>query len=109
MVDPWLVIGYLLISFIGGAVTGAIALIIGGAGSLRVLAKRLNVLEERQDDLEDNLGREVKKRASAKGVEARRTTKEAEAEAQAVLAAAGNPIGLPANPHPSQRPSTIGR
>ena len=109
MVDPWLVIGYLLIAFMGGAVTGAIALIIGGAGSLRVLAKRLNLLEERQDELEDGLGREVKKRASAKGVEARRTTKEAEAEANAVLAAAGNPIGLPANPYRSHRPTVHGR
>jgi len=109
MVDPWLVIGYLLIAFIGGAVTGAIALILGGAGSLRVLAKRLNILEERQDDLEDNLGREVKKRASRKGVEARRTAKEVEEEAQQVLRLVDNPIGLPSNPQRSQRPSTVGR
>jgi hypothetical protein len=105
----WLVTGFFVISLIGGMIVGAVALFLGGAGSLRVLAKRLNVLEERQDDLEDNLIREVKKRASAKGVEARKSTKEAHEEAQAVLRAAGGSISLLDDPRGLKRPSIVGR
>lgn len=109
MLNLWTLIGFVVISFVGGIVTGAVALFLGGAGSLRVLAKRLSVLEEREDELEDRLVREVKARAGKKGVEVRRTAAEAEAEAQEALRLVEHPIGAQRNPSRSKRPSVIRR
>jgi len=109
MLNIWTLIGFVVISFVGGIVTGAVALFLGGAGSLRVLAKRLNVLEERQDDLDDRMVREVKARAGKKGVEVRRTAAEAEEEAQKVLSLVDHPIGTQSDPSRPRRPSVFRR
>lgn len=107
MVDLWPLIGFFVISLMGGMITGAIALMLGGMGSVRVLRNRLETLESRQDDQADILNREVKKRASRKGVEARRTAAEAEEEAQQVLRMVGDPLRLGDDPQGSRRPSVI--
>ena len=103
MVDLWPLIGFFVISLIGGMITGAVALMLGGMGSVRVLRNRLEALESRQDDQADVLTREVKKRASRKGVEARQTIAEAEEEAQAVLAL------VPTQTFPVGHPGHVGR
>jgi len=106
LMDVWSLIGFVVISWLGGAVAGAVALILGGAGSLRVLARRLNVLEERQDTTEDRLTSEVKKRASEKGVSARRTAAQVTKEAEEVLEDNRNrPLGLVGRPSTMDRPS----
>ena len=107
MVDLWPLIGFFVISLMGGMITGAVALMLGGMGSVRVLRNRLEALESRQDDQADILTREVKKRASQKGVEARMSVKEAEEAAQATLAL-GNPQMSPySDPRVPRRPSVI--
>ena len=107
MVDLWPLIGFFVISLMGGMITGAVALMLGGMGSVRVLRNRLEALESRQDDQAEILTREVKKRASRKGVEARQTVAEAEAEAQQVLRLVEPPLGPGGDPQGSRRPSVI--
>ena len=107
MVDLWPLIGFFVISLMGGMITGAVALMLGGMGSVRVLRNRLEALESRQDDQADILTREVKKRASRKGVEARRSVQEAEEEAQGVLRLVNHPVDLLGDQQRPQRPSVI--
>lgn len=71
MMDLWTLLGFAVVSVIAGGVTGAISLVLGGAGSLRVLVKRLETLEVRQDDLGDRMTNEVKRRASLAAKDAR--------------------------------------
>jgi len=107
--DLWSLLGYQLIALLAGAATGGLALLLGGAGSMRVLANRLDVLEERQDHTADRITTEVKKRASAAGVAKREQAASVEEEAKQLLELAGNgPHGLQLAPKAAERPSVIG-
>ena len=110
LMDLWTLLGFSAISVIAGGVTGAIALLLGGAGSVRVLAKRLETLEERQDDLGDRMTTEVKRRASlaAKDVREKRGT-DADVISQAKLVLAEHEAANPPQraPQARKRPSVI--
>ncbi len=106
--EIWSILAFQLIALVGGAVTGALALLLGGAGSLRVLANRLNVLEERQDHTDDRLTTEVKRRAGQASAEKREKAATAEEQAQAVLSAAAQAGATPGGaPRAGKRPSVV--
>ena len=73
MLDFWTIFAIFALSITGGAITGAVSLILGGAGSVRVLAQRLETLESRQDDTSGRLTSEVRRRAADNAATARRT------------------------------------
>ena len=73
MLDFWTIFAIFALSITGGAITGAVSLILGGAGSVRVLAQRLETLEGRQDDTSTRLTKEVRRRAGDIAADARRT------------------------------------
>ena len=108
--DLWTLLGFAAISVMAGAATGAVSLALGGAGSVRVLVKRLETLEVRQDDLGDRMTKEVKTRASLAAKDARHqrgNDADVISEAKRVLAEheAANPPHRPAQAR--KRPSVI--
>lgn len=72
------------VALVGGMIISAISLIIGGAGSLRVLSRRLGAVEDGIEALSDRLTSEVRRRVSAKGNDAR---KSAQSDTEVVEAA----------------------
>lgn len=109
VVDIWSILAFQLIALVGGVATGAAALLLGGAGSLRVLANRLELLEERQDHTDDRLTSEVKKRAAGVAVEKRSKAATVEEEARQLLiddARSTKPFSDA--PRAGKRPSVMG-
>ena len=107
--EIWLSLVIFLLALCGGALIGGTALALGGVGSLRVLLRRLETLEGRQDDLSDKMTTEVKKRAGLAGVQAQkdaRTNADAVREAAEVLAANGQQLGPPTAAD-RRRPSVV--
>jgi len=102
--DIWSLLALQLLALAGGVLTGVGALLLGGAGSLRVLANRLELLEERQDHTDDRVTSEVKKRAAQVSVDKREAAKSVEDQATELLAAAAKP---PAR-QSAKRPSVMG-
>ena len=108
--DFWLAFAIFGLSITGGAITGAVSLVLGGAGSVRVLARRLETLEGRQDDTSTRLTKEVRRRAGDNASDARRshgTDASVIADAKRVLAEheAANPPQRA--PQGRKRPSVI--
>ena len=101
MLDWSLIVAVLVVSLIGGALTGAVALAIGGLGATSVLRQRLAEAEAAQERTDERITREVKKRAADLGVE-KRDLKSAEAQAAEFMAE--NPPG-----RPQGRPSVVAR
>jgi len=79
--EGWFLAAIPLVSALSGVLTvGAIAAL-GGLGALRVLHRRIVLVEERIEDTDERITREVKRRAADKGVEARKSSPEAQAAA----------------------------
>ncbi len=74
MPDIWYVIALQVIALVGGMLAGAVALAIGGAGGIRMLSKRLEIVENHTDDLGSRITKEVKSRAGTLGAAARKTS-----------------------------------
>ena len=101
MLDWSLIVAVLVVSLIGGAITGAVALAIGGLGATSVLRQRLAETSAAVERTDERITREVKKRAAESGVEAREV-KSAEAQAEAYLAQHGaDPAAKAAGTRPS--------
>ena len=100
MLDWSLIVAVLVVSLVGGAITGAVALAIGGLGATSVLRQRLAETSAAVERTDERITREVKKRAAEVGVEAREA-KSAEAKAAEYLAEHGaqpGPQGVAARP-----------
>jgi len=98
MLDWSLIVAVLVVSLIGGAITGAVALAIGGVGVNRVLRQRISETEAAVERTDERITREVKKRAADIGVE---TREKKSAEAQAAEFMAQNPAAPSDKPRPS--------
>lgn len=106
--DIWSILAIQLIALVGGAITGAVALALGGAGSLRVISSRLNLLEEAVEHTDDRVTKEVKTRAGLAAAEKRRSAASVAEEAEAVLLAAGKAApGAGGAPRAGKRPSVV--
>ena len=107
--ELWSALVIFLIALIGGALVGAASLALGGVGSLRVLLRRLETLEGRQDDLWDRMTTEVKRRVgldAQAGVRASKSAADARKEAAEVLAGNGQELGPPVSAG-RKRPSVV--
>lgn len=74
MMDIWLLIAMQAIALVGGAITGALALALGGMGGLRSLRTRQDALTNKLELIDGRITHEVKARASKAGVKARTDT-----------------------------------
>jgi len=102
MVDWSLILAVLVVSLLGGAITGAVSLVIGGLGVTRRISRRIGKVEDAGELTNERLTREVKTRAGLAAV-AKRTDADVKREAQAVLSSDPQP------PASRQRPSVVGR
>lgn len=103
MLDWSLIVAVLVVSLVGGAITGAVALAIGGLGATSVLRQRLAETQATVERTDERITREVKKRAAEVGVEARER-KSAEAQAAEYMAQHG---AQAPSVDASQRPSVV--
>lgn len=91
MVDWSLIVAVLVVALLGGAITGAVSLAIGGMGVTRGLRTRVDQLQERTERTNERITREVKTRAGDAAT-AKRTDAQVREEAiklQAERGAAG--------------------
>ena len=99
------------VALVGGALTGVVSLLLGGAGALIVMRGRVDRLETAVLDVDQDLQRQKKRLAADASVRSRQSAKapsaDLEAEARGLLAA-GTPSG-PLRPPPgrARRPSVI--
>lgn len=100
MVDWSLIAAVLLVSLIGGAITGAVSLAIGGMGVLRGLGRRVADIESTTERTNERITKEVRVRSAAE-TNTKRTDATVKAEAEQMLAS------TPATG--SKRPSVLGR
>lgn len=100
MIDWSLIVAVLVVSLLGGAVTGAVSLAIGGMGVLRGLGQRIADIESTTERTNERITREVKTRAGDTATQ-KRTDATVKAEAEALLASTPT-TG-------SKRPSVLGR
>jgi len=100
--DIWSILALQVVALLGGALTGGAALVLGGAGSMRVLTRRMELLEELADHTAERITSEVKKRASQAAVEKREKAASVEQQAAEILDAAKKPLSSPA-----KRPSVV--
>jgi len=101
MVDWSLILAVLVVAFLGGALTGAVSLAIGGLGVTRNLSQRLGEVEDATERTGERITREVKTRAGLAAT-AKRTDADVKREAEATLA--GN-----SRPPATRRPTVVGR
>lgn len=82
MPDLWTFAALQLVALLGGALTGAVALLIGGAGAHRAIVRRLDEAENAIDDQSVRITKEVKQRAGLAGA-AKRAQTDAEVRVEA--------------------------
>lgn len=102
MVDWSLIVAVLVVALIGGAVTGAVALAIGGLGVTRRMSRRIGKIEDATERIGERITREVKTRAGLAAV-SKRTDADVKREAEERMA------GNPQSPALRQRPSVVSR
>lgn len=97
-----LLLANLVVSVLSGTLTAGLILLVGGAGVLRQLHRRLLLVEERIEDTDERITKEVKRRAANKALEARDAApKSPEVLAKEHLASAGPDTA------PSGKPSVV--
>ncbi len=101
MVDWSLILAVLVVSLLGGAITGAVSLAIGGLGVTRRISRRIGKIEDQTERTDDRITREVKTRVGLAAV-SKRTEADVKREAEARLASE------PQSPA-SRRPVVAGR
>lgn len=100
--EGWFLAAIPLVSVLSGVLTvGAIAAL-GGLGVIRALHRRIVLVEERIEDTDQRITREVKRRAADKALDSRQSSPKAQAEAYI----ATHPDQ---GPQPGQKPSIINR
>lgn len=70
--EIWSLLGFLTVSALSGIFTGAACVIIGGVGGLSAAVRRINLAEQRIEDVDQRITREVKTRAALTAVEKRK-------------------------------------
>lgn len=98
MPEIWLFLGLQAIALVGGAITGGIALALGGAGGLRSLRTAQKQVQQDLDRVDDRITREVKTRAS---LAAKATRSDAELTAEAQQRLGDGPPSLRSDQRPS--------
>ncbi len=101
MVDWSLILAVLVVSLLGGAITGAVSLAIGGLGVTRRISRRIAKVEDETERTDERITREVKTRAGLTAV-TKRTDADVKREAEAQL-------GSEPQPPASRRPLVVGR
>lgn len=96
----WSLVAVFVLSLLSGALTGGVALLIGGYGGILALARRLTIAEQRVEDTDQRITREVKRRAADAGVAARVTDPKKIAEAHLATL-------QPPAPEEGTRPSVV--
>jgi len=75
--DIWTLIGFTAVAVLCGTVTAGIAVLIGGVGGLSTAIRRIKLLEQRVDDTDTRITKEVKTRAALKAVDAKAESRSA--------------------------------
>ncbi len=95
MPDVWSLLALQLVAFVGGMVSGAIALALGGLGGQRILRNAVADIKAAVERTDERITREVKTRAGSAGVQ-KRTEQDTRAEAERLLAEnRDRPLGQP--------------
>jgi len=84
--DIWALLGYLVVSVLAGAFTAGLAVMIGGLGGLSAAVRRIVLVEQRVEDVDGRITKEVKTRAALKAVEAKADQRTAKQIAEEHLA-----------------------
>jgi len=100
--EAWTLVAIPVVSALTGLITAGVVMAVGGLGVLRALHRRLLLAEERIEDTDSRITREVKRRASIAAQDAKRTSPEQEAAAYLKEHGAKDQT-------PSQRPSLVRR
>jgi len=96
--EVWLIIAIPVVSALTGLITTGVVMMVGGLGVLQSFNRRLILVEERIEDTDTRITREVKRRAADKAVEVKRTSPEQ--MAKDYMAGAPTPA--------TQRPKVVG-
>lgn len=84
--DIWALLGYLVVSVLSGAFTAGLAVMIGGLGGLSAAVRRIILLEQRLEDVDGRITKEVKTRAAHLAVAAKADQRTAKSIAEEHLA-----------------------
>ena len=76
----WYLLAIQAIAILSGVVTACLVLAIGGVGGIRALTRRLILAEERIEDTDARITKEVKRRAADAALGARKGTPKEQAE-----------------------------
>lgn len=78
--DVWMLIAIPVVSALTGLITTGVVMALGGMGVMQSLHRRLILVEERIEDTDTRITREVKRRAAGAAVEAKKTSPEQQAK-----------------------------
>ncbi len=102
-VDFWLFLALQVVALVGGSLTAAVSLAIGGLGGIKMLRTDLQAVIGALEQVDKRITREVKTRAGEKGAAAARDRTEAEIRAEAAERLAQEP----GPGRQGQRPSVV--
>ena len=108
MIDLWTFLAFQAISVAAGVTTAVVILVVGGAGGMRALSRRLVISEQRVEDVDARITSEVKKRASGAAQDARTKAKTAEEEVAEVLGTGKGAKPASVASLARRRPSVVG-
>jgi len=86
--EIWSLLAFQLVAVLSGVVTAGLVLVIGGVGGHLALSRRLNVAEDRVEDVDAKIDREIKRRAADAATRSRSEKKTVEGEAAEIIAGA---------------------
>lgn len=78
----WLLLGHFAVSALFGLLFAGACVVIGGVGGLSALARRINLAEQRVEDVDARITKEVKTRAALAAVEKRKEATSAKDQAE---------------------------
>jgi len=84
--EIWSQLGFSVVAILTGVVTAGLAVLIGGVGGLAHVVRRINLLEQRVDDTDGRITKEVKTRAGLAAVAAKAESRSAKQIAEEHLA-----------------------
>ena len=78
--DTWLIVAIPVVSALTGLITTGVVMSVGGLGVLSTFNRRLKLAEERIEDTNTRITKEVKTRAGMAALEARKNSPQKQAE-----------------------------
>jgi len=97
--EIWSLLAFQLVAVLSGVVTAGLVMVIGGVGGHLALSRRLNVTEDRVEDVDAKIDREIKRRAADAATKSRTEKKTVEGQAAEIIAGAAEGAA------PATRPS----